>query len=245
MGAQSAVMMKMAGENWQFGKRRISAMSNDEFNKLAANPALLYQIETKELQQIIPSIELSLQSMTPLTSTIVTEMINTFKVGAEATFKYLQSIGDTTIGKIIQMAINIWMPWLSPLLTAIPDDTFGSTTPPVIINAPNIPITLQTQKKKLTKTVQLIKQQNVTLVKHITKKTTDPTMQKFTILLANMSKANQLLNAHIKNMSSKKVKSTQDKLNLKQKVQNQKSAKLKLTNFKKNNRRWGSANKLF
>ncbi len=134
MGAQSAVMMKMAGENWQYGKRRISAMTNEDFNKLT--PLKLYQIETAELRAIIPSIESSLQSMTPLTATIVTEMINTFKVGAEAAAKYIQSFldqfGETPLGHALIIAIRIWFPWVTPLL----ENLAGFVTPDEIQGPP-------------------------------------------------------------------------------------------------------------
>ncbi len=102
-------------------------------------PIKLYQIETQELQAIIPDIEQSLRSMTPLTATIVTEMINTFKVGAEATFSYLKDIADTPIGKVIQFAINAWMPWLNPLLNIIPSDITDTTTETIEIETPPFP----------------------------------------------------------------------------------------------------------
>ncbi len=133
MGAQSAVMMKMAGENWQYGKRRIFAMSNEDFNEMT--PVTLYEIETQELRAIIPSIESSLQSMTPLTATIVTEMINTFKVGAEATVNYVGQLGDSPLGNAIKIAISIWMPWLNTLI----DFAGSGITPPTPTPTPPPP----------------------------------------------------------------------------------------------------------
>ncbi len=247
MGAQSAVMMKMAGENWQYGKRRISAMSNEDFNKMS--PVQLYQLETQELQAIIPSIEKSLQSMTPLTATIVTEMINTFKVGAQATLAYIQDISDTPIGKVVLFAINAWMPWLNPLLKAgggIPD--FGEIDQPDQIQAIHLPSpSLQKSPPKIHKTTQQINQQNVTLKKHIVKVTKDPIMEKYTTLLADISKTNQLINGLIRQVANKQYPN-RPSLDL-TKLQNLRKVKatnkLKLSNFMKNNRRWGSANNLF
>ncbi len=131
MGAQSAVMMKMAGENWQYGKRRISAMTNEEFNKMT--PLKLYQVETSDLRAMIPSIESSLQSMTPLTATIVTEMLNTFKVGAQATAAYVQDLISQSgiLGQVVLAAIKIWMPWLIPILDNFPDLSPTDTTKPL------------------------------------------------------------------------------------------------------------------
>ncbi len=134
MGAQSAVMMKMAGENWQYGKRRISAMTNEDFNKMT--PLKLYQVETAELRAMIPSIESSLKSMTPLTATIVTEMINTFKVGAVAAADYIRSFldqfGETPLGHAIIIAIRIWFPWVTPLL----ENIASFVDPPGLIGPP-------------------------------------------------------------------------------------------------------------
>ncbi len=73
MGSQSAVMMKMAGEQWQYGKRRISAMSNEDFNKLT--PIKLFQIETSELRAMIPLMESSMKDMSALTPMIIKEMV--------------------------------------------------------------------------------------------------------------------------------------------------------------------------
>ncbi len=73
MGSQSAVMMKMAGEQWQYGKRRISAMSNEDFNKMT--PEKLFQIETQELRAMIPLMEQSMKDMSALTPIIIKEMV--------------------------------------------------------------------------------------------------------------------------------------------------------------------------
>ncbi len=87
MGSQSAVMMKMAGEQWQYGKRRISAMSNEDFNKMT--PLKLFQIETQELKQMIPLMEDSMKSMNQLTPMIVKEMVDLVKVFIEVAPDYI------------------------------------------------------------------------------------------------------------------------------------------------------------
>ncbi len=40
MPIQSYLMMYFAGSGWQYGKRKISAMSNEEFNKLTPEQLL-------------------------------------------------------------------------------------------------------------------------------------------------------------------------------------------------------------
>ncbi len=69
MGAQSYLMMYMAGAGWQYGKRKISAKSNEEFNALTT--VSLYKSMTTELKESIPSIEKSMNDMTPIVGTIV------------------------------------------------------------------------------------------------------------------------------------------------------------------------------
>ena len=57
-------MMFAAGGAWQYGKRRISAMDNETFNKLTPNALLQEHMEL--LREAIPSIQKSIQDMTPL-----------------------------------------------------------------------------------------------------------------------------------------------------------------------------------
>ncbi len=69
MGAQSFIMMFQAGEGWQYGKRRISAMSNEDFNKLT--PLRLLQNQAANLRSSISTIEKSMNDMTPMIRTII------------------------------------------------------------------------------------------------------------------------------------------------------------------------------
>ncbi len=67
MAAQSAALALAFGENFQYGKRRISAMSNEEFNKLT--PITLSQRAQQEMQALIPTLTASMkqynETMTP------------------------------------------------------------------------------------------------------------------------------------------------------------------------------------
>jgi len=69
MGAQSYLMMYMAGAGWQFGKRKISAMSNETFNPITVTS--LYKQMTTELKESIPTIEKSMNDMTSLLAPII------------------------------------------------------------------------------------------------------------------------------------------------------------------------------
>ncbi len=73
MGIQSAVMAKSFGENFQFGKRRISALSNEEFNKLT--PQTILEQNTRELKSMIPSMEQSVIEMRTFQTFLIKEFI--------------------------------------------------------------------------------------------------------------------------------------------------------------------------
>ncbi len=73
MGIQSAVMAKQFGENFQYGKRRISAMSNEEFNKLT--PKLLNEKASAELKSMIPSMEESIIAMRDFQTFLIREFV--------------------------------------------------------------------------------------------------------------------------------------------------------------------------
>ncbi len=87
MGIQSAVMAKQFGENFQFGKRRISAMSNEEFNKLT--PQTLNENANRELKSMIPSMEKSIIEMRSFQTFLIQEFI-----------KMIQEVGLGVIGQI-------------------------------------------------------------------------------------------------------------------------------------------------
>ncbi len=69
MPIQSYLMMYFAGAGWQIGKRKISAIPNDQFNKMSANDLL--QGFTADLRGSIPTLERSLQDITPLISVLI------------------------------------------------------------------------------------------------------------------------------------------------------------------------------
>ncbi len=73
MGIQSAVMAKQFGENFQYGKRRISAMSNDEFNKLT--PQKINERAAEELKSMIPSMKQSIIDMQDFQTFLIKEFI--------------------------------------------------------------------------------------------------------------------------------------------------------------------------
>ncbi len=105
MGSQSAVMMKMAGEQWQYGKRRISAMTNEEFNKLT--PVKLFEIETSELRAMIPLMQESMRDMNKLTPIIVTEMIKMFEDFVTILYQKIQGETDNFLHPLFNMMLSV------------------------------------------------------------------------------------------------------------------------------------------
>ncbi len=69
MPIQSYLMMYFAGAGWQIGKRKISAIPNDKFNKMSANDLL--KGFTADLRETIPTLERSLQDVTPLVRILI------------------------------------------------------------------------------------------------------------------------------------------------------------------------------
>jgi len=78
MGAQSLVIGKMFGEGFQYGKRKISAMPNEEFNKLTMQD-MMSNART-EMQASIPIMQEALRDMQPLVETVVHEFFNYIKI---------------------------------------------------------------------------------------------------------------------------------------------------------------------
>ncbi len=71
MGIQSAVMAEQFGTMFQYGKRRISAMSNEEFNALT--PQKLQERMTTQLEGMIPEMKEQIKAMQPMVTAILHE----------------------------------------------------------------------------------------------------------------------------------------------------------------------------
>ncbi len=73
MAAQSFAMGEAFGKSFQYGKRKISSMSNDEFNKLDAE-ALQASIQV-DIRKMIPSIKESFDRMESFQSDTINSLI--------------------------------------------------------------------------------------------------------------------------------------------------------------------------
>ncbi len=117
MGAQSLVLGKAFGEGFQYGKRKISSMTNEEFNKLT--PSDIAANSRRELQQMIPEMKASITDMRDFQSFIVHELIATAKQLPDDIFQGVTGLGsDTTAGKAASAVVSSFIP-----------QAFGSTGP--------------------------------------------------------------------------------------------------------------------
>ncbi len=73
MAYQSLVMGDAFGRAFQFGKRKISAMGNEEFNKL--DIVTMFETISNEYTRMIPTVEKSMSASTELQVAIVKEML--------------------------------------------------------------------------------------------------------------------------------------------------------------------------
>ncbi len=121
MGIQSAVMAKQFGENFQYGKRRISAMSNEEFNKLT--PQIINEKAAEELKSMIPSMEKSIIDMQDFQTFLIKEFI-----------KMIGDILTAGLGKVLginESEVNATLQDIEHFIHGHPDlhkGTTGTTT---------------------------------------------------------------------------------------------------------------------
>ncbi len=109
MGAQSLVLGKAFGEGFQYGKRKISAMTNEEFNKLT--PSDIAANSRKELQDMIPSMKASITDMRDFQSFIVHELIATAKQLPDDIFQGVTGASpDSDIGRAASATVNAFLP---------------------------------------------------------------------------------------------------------------------------------------
>ncbi len=101
MPIQSYLMMFFAGAGWQIGKRKISAIPNDSFNKLSINDLL--KMFTADLKETIPTLEKSLQDVTPMVGILV-EQYGDF---VKEAIKHLPTAVQNALGPTAFQADNL------------------------------------------------------------------------------------------------------------------------------------------
>ncbi len=97
MAAQSFAMGHAFGTSFQYGKRKISSMSNEEFNAL--DSVALHQDLQTDIRAMIPSMNESFHRMESFQIEIIQSMMNTFVKAVDAFGQFLSGGGNTGTGK--------------------------------------------------------------------------------------------------------------------------------------------------
>ncbi len=104
MAGQSMLMGDAFGKSYQYGKRKISAMSNEEFNKLT--PADLAKDITADFTALIPELKIAMAKSTELQSMIIREMGEILKSIPEEIMRFFQG-GDDTGPQVTNTISNV------------------------------------------------------------------------------------------------------------------------------------------
>ncbi len=120
MPIQSYLMMYFAGSAWQFGKRKISAKSNEEFNNLTMKTLL--EEHTMELKSVIPTLERSLQDITPLIRILIEQYGDFIKEALKAIPQAVQNAGIPILTGQAKIDYDkAAFDWLQNLVPSMPD----------------------------------------------------------------------------------------------------------------------------
>ncbi len=106
MATQSLAMGEAFGIGFQYGKRRISAMTNEEFNK--KSPSDIHSDMQAGVKEMIPQMKESMSNFTLLQVDIIKELINYVKVILAEVPSIVQDVTSSSggdIGKIGQEII--------------------------------------------------------------------------------------------------------------------------------------------
>ncbi len=105
MGIQSAVMAEQFGTLFQYGKRRISAMSNDEFNALTFKD--LQDKMTKQIEDMIPTMQTQIEAMRPMTKIIIEEFLQYLTAAGNALNPFSTGpSGETATEAVLEAAAH-------------------------------------------------------------------------------------------------------------------------------------------
>ncbi len=99
MAAQSFAMGHAFGTSFQYGKRKISSMTNEEFNALSATD--LHGELQADIRAMIPNMNQSFKTMEQFQIDIINSMVNTLKIAAQQFFEWITT-GKVTSGTGVQ-----------------------------------------------------------------------------------------------------------------------------------------------
>ncbi len=89
MAAQSFAMGQAFGTSFQYGKRKISSLSNEEFNALSATD--IHGNIQADIRAMIPDMQQSFQRMESFQIDIINSMVDTIKLGLDQLGKWIGS----------------------------------------------------------------------------------------------------------------------------------------------------------
>jgi len=98
MGAQSLVIGKMFGEGFQYGKRKISAMPNEQFNALTFKDMMSNARD--EMQASIPTMQQAMRDMQPMVETVVHEFVDYLGLVLKSAPTQAAALGADIFGNI-------------------------------------------------------------------------------------------------------------------------------------------------
>ncbi len=133
MGAQSLVIGKMFGEGFQYGKRKISAMPNEEFNKLTFEDMMSNARE--EIKASIPTMQAAMHDMQAMVETVVSEFVDYLGIVVKRAPVEAASLGKDIFGNIPDELVE-FQKRLEDLYKS-----FGLPMPAIRAYASNIPLT--------------------------------------------------------------------------------------------------------
>jgi len=94
MAAQSFAMGHAFGTSFQYGKRKISSMTNEEFNALSATD--LHGNLQADIRAMIPNMNQSFKTMEQFQIDIINSMVNTLRLAGQQFFEWI------TTGKVTE-----------------------------------------------------------------------------------------------------------------------------------------------
>jgi len=122
LGAQSLIMMYQAREGWQYGKRRISALSNADFNVLT--PQSLMERQAMELKGAIPIIENSMKNMNRMIPMIIEQYGDFIRLAIQTMPQFAQNVFGGQVGANLQSNMRGFddlLKLISKLLPQLPE----------------------------------------------------------------------------------------------------------------------------
>ncbi len=105
MAGQSFAMGEAFGKGFQYGKRRISSMTNEKFNSMSANDH--FNETTADITAMIPTMSNAIDKFHTLQTDIILKMIDYIaKLPAEALPAITSAVGDINFAEIIESVVT-------------------------------------------------------------------------------------------------------------------------------------------